>query len=52
MASDRTELSERVKERITAYQAELREILYGEARCPVWGTRFSEIERIGMSVGE
>jgi hypothetical protein len=52
MASDRTELSERVKERIAAYQAELREILYGEARCPVWGTRFSEIERIGMSVGE
>lgn len=52
MANDREELSKRVKERIAACQVEVREILYGEAGCPVWGTRFAEIERTAMSVGE
>jgi hypothetical protein len=52
MASDREKLSERVKQRIAACQAEVREILYGETGCPVWGTRFAEIERTAMSVGE
>jgi hypothetical protein len=52
MAMDREKLSERVKQRIAACQTEVREILYGEAGCPVWGTRFAEIERIAMSVGE
>jgi len=52
MASNREKLSERVKERIAACQAEVREILYGEAGCPVWGTSFAEIERTAMSVGE
>lgn len=52
MASDREKLSERVKQRIAACQAEVREMLYGEAGCPVWGTRFAEIERTAMSVGE
>lgn len=52
MAHNREELSERVKERIAACQAEVRELLYGEAGCPVWGTKFAEIERIAMSVGE
>jgi hypothetical protein len=52
MASKREKLSERVKERIAACQAEVREILYGEAGSPVWGTSFAEIERTAMSVGE
>jgi len=52
MARIREELSTRVKERIAACQAEVRELLYGEAGCPVWGTRFAEIERTAMSVGE
>ena len=52
MASIREELSERVKQRITECQADVRAMLYGEAGCPVWGTRFAEIERTAMSVGE
>lgn len=52
MATNREKVSERVKQRIAACQTEVREILYGEAGCPVWGTRFAEIERIAMSVGE
>jgi hypothetical protein len=52
MANKREGLSQRVKERIAACQAEVREILYGEAGCPVWGTKFAEIERTAMSVGE
>ena len=52
MAIFREELSQRVKERIAACQAEVRELLYGEAGCPVWGTSFAEIERTAMSVGE
>lgn len=52
MAHRREELSERVKQRIAACQAEIREMLYGEAGCPVWGTHFAEIERTAMSVGE
>lgn len=52
MAVRREELSERVKQRIAACQQEIREMLYGEAGCPVWGTKFAEIERTAMSVGE
>lgn len=52
MENNREKLSERVKQRIAACQAEVREMLYGEAGCPVWGTSFAEIERTAMSVGE
>ena len=52
MAHNREELSERVKERIAVCQAEVRALLYGEAGCPVWGTKFAVIERTAMSVGE
>ena len=52
MAVTRVELSERIKQRIAEFEAELREMMYGAVGCPVWGTRFSEIESIGMSVGE
>lgn len=52
MGNKREELSERVRERIAACQADVRQILYGEAGCPAWGTKFAEIERTAMSVGE
>lgn len=52
MATNRVELSERIRERIAECEADVREMLYGAAGCPVWGTSFAEIERIGMSVGE
>jgi hypothetical protein len=31
--------------------SEVRHLLYGEAGYPEWGTKFSEIERDGMTVG-
>lgn len=52
MAPERTALSERVLERIRVFEAEVREILYGEAGCPELGTRFTKIEAVAMSVGE
>ena len=52
MGIQRVELSARVKQLIAECEANVREIMYGEAGCPVWGTSFAEIERIGMSVGE
>ena len=52
MAVTRVELSERIKQRIAECEAELRQMMYGAAGCPVWGTSFAEIESLGMSVGE
>ncbi len=34
------------------FEAEVREILYGEAGCPELGTKFTRIEAMAMSVGE
>lgn len=51
MAPERTALSERVLERIRVCEAEVREILYGEAGCPELGTKFTAIEAVAMSVG-
>lgn len=45
--SIRPELQERLRE----VAGELRELLYGPAACPEWGTKFREIEADGMSVG-
>jgi hypothetical protein len=52
MGVKRVELSVRVKQVLAECEARVREIMYGEAGCPVWGTSFAEIESIGMSVGE
>ena len=30
---------------------EARRKVYGEARCPEWGTKFTEIEDQGMAIG-
>lgn len=51
MALKRNQLSPRVKERLAAMAAEMREILYGEAGHPEWGTSFAEFEADGMAVG-
>jgi hypothetical protein len=51
MALKRGQLSPRVKERLAAIAAEMREILYGEAGHPEWGTLFTEFEADGMAVG-
>ena len=52
MGVKRVVLSERVKQLIAECEANVRQVMYGEACCPVWGTSFAEIESIGMSVGE
>lgn len=48
----RVDLSEAVKAKVAEFDAAIREILYGEKGCPVWGTKFVEIEALAMSVGE
>ena len=40
-----------VQSRLREMAAEMRELLYGAAGCPEWGTKFLEIETDGMSVG-
>lgn len=51
MAKRRAKIDPAVQERLRQMASELRQALYGEAGCPVWGTKFAEIERDGMSVG-
>ena len=51
MAFSRTKLDPQVQEWLRKVAAEGRVLLYGEAAHPEWGTKFSEIERDGMSVG-
>jgi hypothetical protein len=52
MGNRRAELSERVKAKVAQVESEIREMLYGEAGCPPWGTKFAEIEKVAMAVGE
>jgi len=40
-----------IQQRLRTMAAELRQVMYGEAGCPEWGTLFREIEQDGMSVG-
>ena len=40
-----------VQSRLREIAAEMRGLLYGEAACPIWGTKFTAIEKDGMSVG-
>ena len=46
------ELSDRIKAKVAEFDAEIRQMLYGEAGCPAWGTKFAEIEKVAMAVGE
>lgn len=51
MAYAKKKLDPQVQEWLRKIAAEGRELLYGEAACPAWGTKFSEIEQDGMSLG-
>lgn len=51
MAYQRQGISAETQARLRDVAAELRELIYGEAGCPEWGTKFREIEQTGMSVG-
>ena len=44
-------LSPRVRQRLAEIAAEARQLIYGEAGCPEWGTRFAEIEDDAKEVG-
>jgi len=44
-------VSPEVAGRLAELAAEMREVVYGEQAFPEWGTRFSEIESQGMSIG-
>jgi len=37
--------------RLVEMAAEMRQLLYGATGCPEWGTKFTEIEADGMSLG-
>ena len=51
MAFAKKSISPQVQSRLREMAEEMRGLLYGEAGFPEWGTRFSEIESDGMSVG-
>ena len=51
MAQTRRQIDPRVQERLQDMASELRTLIYGELACPVWGTKFAEIESEGMGVG-
>ena len=47
----RAKLSPRVRQRLAEMVAEARELVYGQAGCPEWGTLFAEIEDDAKEVG-
>ena len=51
MAGTHRQIDPKVQERLEDMAAELRTLIYGESACPVWGTKFAEIESEGMAVG-
>lgn len=51
MAFTKKSMSPGVQARLREVAAEMRGLLYGETGCPEWGTKFTEIETDGMSVG-
>lgn len=51
MAFTKQSISPEVQQRLREMATEMRGLLYGEAGCPEWGTKFREIEADGMSVG-
>lgn len=51
MAFKKKSMNPSVQARLREIAAEMRGLLYGEAACPEWGTKFTEIENDGMSVG-
>lgn len=51
MAFSKKKIDPKIQEWLRKVAAEGRELLYGPAAYPEWGTKFSEIEQDGMSVG-
>jgi hypothetical protein len=51
MAFTKQPMSPSVRARLREMAAEMRGLLYGESGCPEWGTKFTQIETDGMSVG-
>jgi hypothetical protein len=51
MAFVKKSMGPNVQARLREIAAEMRGLLYGENGCPEWGTKFTEIETDGMSVG-
>ena len=47
----RMKLTPEVRERLAELAAEARQLVYGEAGCPEWGTLFTEIEDDAKEVG-
>jgi hypothetical protein len=47
----RQKVAPEIQQRLRGMASELRQMVYGEAGCPEWGTLFQKIEDDGMSVG-
>ena len=45
-------ISHELHERIKAFAAELRQEIYGRSGVPQWGTKFTEIEDVGVEIGD
>lgn len=51
MAQSNQKIDPAVQARLAEVAEELRGLLYGEAACPEWGTKFAEIEAEDMAIG-
>lgn len=51
MAQTQANIDPSVQKRLAEVAEELRGLIYGEAGCPEWGTKFAQIESEGMSIG-
>lgn len=51
MTRTQNNVSPKVAQRLAEVAREFREVVYGEAGCPEWGTRFHDIETEGMNIG-
>ena len=51
MARGKNKVSPEVAQRLVDLAREMRQLVYGGAGVPEWGTRFSQIESDGMAVG-
>jgi hypothetical protein len=47
----KSKLTPQVRQRLSEVASELRDLVYGEAGCPEWGTSFAEIEDDAKEVG-
>lgn len=51
MAQSRRDIESSIQNRLAELAEELRGMMYGEAGCPEWGTKFAEIEAEDMAIG-